>query len=99
MKDGVIADFTVTEKMLQHFIRKVHARKFFNPEPARARLRALRLDAGRTQGDQGIRPRRRAPRGVHDPEPMAAAIGAGMPVDDRAARWSSTSAAAPPRSR
>jgi rod shape-determining protein MreB len=33
MKDGVIADFTVTEKMLQHFIRKVHSRKFFNPSP------------------------------------------------------------------
>ena len=31
MKDGVIADFTVTEKMLQHFIRKVHSRKFSTP--------------------------------------------------------------------
>jgi len=33
MKDGVIADFTVTEKMLQHFIRKVHEARFFRPSP------------------------------------------------------------------
>jgi rod shape-determining protein MreB len=29
LKDGVIADFTVTEKMLQHFIRKVHGNRMF----------------------------------------------------------------------
>jgi rod shape-determining protein MreB len=33
MKDGVIADFTVTEKMLQHFIRKVHGNRYFRPSP------------------------------------------------------------------
>jgi rod shape-determining protein MreB len=33
LKDGVIADFTVTEKMLQHFIQKVHEARFFNPSP------------------------------------------------------------------
>ena len=33
LKDGVIADFYVTEKMLQHFIRKVHERGFFRPSP------------------------------------------------------------------
>ena len=33
MKDGVIADFTYTEKMLQHFIRKVHENQFFRPSP------------------------------------------------------------------
>ena len=32
-KDGVIADFTVTEKMLQHFIHKAHDAKFFKPSP------------------------------------------------------------------
>ena len=32
MKDGVIADFVVTEEMIKHFIRKVHNRKTFaNP--------------------------------------------------------------------
>ena len=31
LKDGVIADFTITEKMLQHFIQKVHGSKYFRP--------------------------------------------------------------------
>ena len=31
LKDGVIADFQVTEKMLQHFIAKVHETKFIRP--------------------------------------------------------------------
>ena len=33
MKDGVIADFTVTEKMLQYFIHKVHESRLFRPSP------------------------------------------------------------------
>ena len=33
MKDGVIADFDVTEKMLQYFIKKVHDTGFFPPAP------------------------------------------------------------------
>jgi actin-like ATPase involved in cell morphogenesis len=33
MKDGVIADFTVTEQMLKQFIRMVHDSKFFRPSP------------------------------------------------------------------
>jgi rod shape-determining protein MreB len=33
MKDGVIADFTMTEAMLQHFIRKVHPTRFPAPSP------------------------------------------------------------------
>ena len=33
MKDGVIADFYITEKMLQHFIHKVHENKFLRPSP------------------------------------------------------------------
>ena len=33
LKDGVIADFTVTEKMLQHFIHKAHENRFFRPSP------------------------------------------------------------------
>src|SRR5919206_1369191 len=31
MKDGVIADFYITEKMLQHFIHKVHENRFLRP--------------------------------------------------------------------
>ena len=33
LKDGVIADFTVTEKMLQFFIKKVHGNQLFKPSP------------------------------------------------------------------
>ena len=33
MKDGVIADFTVTEQMLKFFIRKVHESRWFSPSP------------------------------------------------------------------
>ena len=33
MKDGVIADFYVTEKMLQHFIKQVHDNNFLRPSP------------------------------------------------------------------
>ena len=33
MKDGVIADFTVTEKMLQYFIEKVHGNRMIRPSP------------------------------------------------------------------
>src|SRR5580658_4655386 len=33
MKDGVIADFTYTEKMLQYFIKKVHGNRFLSPSP------------------------------------------------------------------
>src|SRR5262245_28856868 len=33
LKDGVIADFYITEKMLQHFINKVHENKFLKPSP------------------------------------------------------------------
>ena len=33
LKDGVIADFTTTEEMLKHFIRKVHKSRFLRPSP------------------------------------------------------------------
>ena len=33
MKDGVIADFYITEKMLQHFIKQVHNNSFLRPSP------------------------------------------------------------------
>ena len=40
LKDGVIADFDVTEEMLRHFIQRVHQNRFAHP--ARRRLRSLR---------------------------------------------------------
>lgn len=82
LKDGVIADFTVTEKMLQTFIKKVHQARFFKPSPRvlvcvpygstqveRRAIRESALGAG-------------ARRVYLIEEPIAAAIGAGMPIDE-----------------
>jgi rod shape-determining protein MreB len=43
MKDGVIADFDVTEKMLQHFIHKVHESRFFKTQSKSINLCTLRF--------------------------------------------------------
>ena len=99
MKDGVIADFTVTEQMLKQFIKKVLDSRLFSPVAAHHHLRALRLDAGRAPRDPRIRARRGRVEGVPD----RGADGRGdrrRPADlaTRPARWSSTSAAARPRS-
>ncbi len=82
LKDGVIADFTVTEKMLQHFIRKAHGTRYFRPSPrvlvcvpfgsTQVERRAIRESA------EGAGAR----KVLLIPEPMAAAIGAGMPVHE-----------------
>lgn len=83
MKDGVIADFTVTEKMLQHFIRKVHARRVLSFSPSPRVL--ICVPCGSTQverraiRDSAINAGARQVYLIQ--EPMAAAIGAGMPVD------------------
>ncbi len=81
LKDGVIADFTVTEKMLQHFIRKVHERKFFNPSPRVL----ICVPCGSTQVERRAIRESAIGAGAREvyliQEPMAAAIGAGMPVD------------------
>jgi rod shape-determining protein MreB len=42
MKDGVIADFTVTEQMLKQFIKMVHPRSMFKPSPSSFVCRAAR---------------------------------------------------------
>ena len=99
MKDGVIADFTVTEQMLKQFIKMVHPRSMLQPEPAHHHLRALRLDPGRAPRHPRVGARRRRPRGLPD----RGADGRGdrrrpAGLARRAARWWSTSAAAPPRS-
>ena len=82
LKEGVIADFTVTEKMLQYFINKVHARKFIHPSP-----RVLvAVPCGSTQVERRAIKESAAGAGARDvyliEEPMAAAIGAGLPVDE-----------------
>lgn len=82
LKDGVIADFTVTEKMLQHFIRKVHENKFFRPSPRVL----ICVPCGSTQVERRAIKESAAGAGARDvyliEEPMAAAIGAGMPVGE-----------------
>jgi len=82
LKDGVIADFRVTEKMLQHFIHKVHETRFFKPSP---RVLVC-VPCGSTQVERRAIRESASGAGAREvyliEEPMAAAIGAGMPVDE-----------------
>ena len=82
LKDGVIADFTVTEKMLQHFIFKVHESRFFRPSP---RVLVC-VPCGSTQVERRAIKESAAGAGAREvyliEEPMAAAIGAGMPIGE-----------------
>jgi rod shape-determining protein MreB len=80
MKDGVIADFTMTEQMLQTFIRKVHKSRFLRPSP---RVLVC-VPCGSTQVERRAIKESAEGAGARDvfliEEPMAAAIGAGIPV-------------------
>ncbi len=82
LKDGVIADFTITEKMLQHFIHKVHEARFFKPSPRVL----ICVPCGSTQVERRAIRESAAGAGAREvyliEEPMAAAIGAGMPADE-----------------
>jgi rod shape-determining protein MreB len=82
MKDGVIADFTVTEQMLKHFIKKAHESRLFKPSP---RI-IICVPCGSTQVERrAIRESAigaGASRVFLIEEPMAAAIGAGLPVGE-----------------
>jgi molecular chaperone DnaK (HSP70) len=82
MKDGVIADFTYTEEMLKHFIRKVHKSRFLRPSP---RVLVC-VPAGSTQVERRAIKESAEEAGAREvyliEEPMAAAIGAGMPVTE-----------------
>lgn len=82
LKDGVIADFTITEKMLQHFIRKVHGNQWFKPSP---RVLVC-VPCGSTQVERRAIRESASGAGAREvfliEEPMSAAIGAGMPVSD-----------------
>jgi rod shape-determining protein MreB len=82
MKDGVIADFTVTEQMLKHFIRKVHQTRIFKPSP---RI-IICVPCGSTQVERRAIRESAIGAGASSvyliEEPMAAAIGADLPVGD-----------------
>ncbi len=82
LKDGVIADFTITEKMLQYFIKTAHGSRYFRPSP---RVLVC-VPYGSTQVER--RAIRESAEGAGArkvfliEEPMAAAIGAGLPVHE-----------------
>ncbi len=82
LKDGVIADFTVTEKMLQHFIRKVHETRLIRPSP---RVLVC-VPCGSTQVERRAIKESAISAGAREvyliDEPMSAAIGAGLPIDE-----------------
>jgi rod shape-determining protein MreB len=82
MKDGVIADFTVTEQMLKHFIKKVRESRLFALNP---RI-IICVPCGSTQVERRAIRESAIGAGASKvyliEEPMAAAIGADLPVGD-----------------
>ena len=82
MKDGVIADFVITEQMIKQFIKMVHPRNVLAPSPriiisvpcgsTQVERRAIK-DAAEAAGAAGV---------FLIEEPMAAGIGAGLPVSE-----------------
>ena len=82
MKDGVIADFSITEKMLQFFMKKVLKSSFFSPSPKVL----ICVPCGATQVERRAIKESAVGAGARDvyliEEPMAAALGAGMPIEE-----------------
>ena len=81
LRDGVIADFEVTEAMIKHFIRKVHNRRsFVSPKMV------ICVPSGSTAVEQRAIVESAESAGASEvyliEEPMAAAIGAGLPVTE-----------------
>jgi rod shape-determining protein MreB len=81
LKDGVIADFDVTERMLRYFIQKVHKRGYF----AKPRI-VVAVPSGITGVEQSAVKEAGHQAGARRvyiiEEPMAAAIGAGLPINE-----------------
>ncbi|NJC88380.1 MAG: rod shape-determining protein [Desulfuromonas sp.] len=81
MKDGVIADFDITEEMLRYFIRKIHDRKAL----VRPRI-VICVPSGITQVEKRAVKEAAESAGAREgyliEEPMAAAIGAGLPITE-----------------
>ncbi len=81
LKDGVIADFEICEKMLRYFIHKVHQSKFSKPRMI------ICVPSGITGVEQRAVQEAAEYAGARKPayiieEPMAAAIGAGLPIHE-----------------
>lgn len=80
LKDGVIADFEVTEAMLRHFIRKANSRRRSNPRVV------IAVPSGITEVERRAVRESAEQAGAREvfliEEPMAAAIGVGLPVQD-----------------
>lgn len=83
LKDGVIADFEITEEMLRHFISKVHNRRYM----VRPRV-VIAVPSGITEVEKRAVKDSATHAGAREvyliEEPMAAAIGVGLPVQDAA---------------
>lgn len=85
LKDGVIADFDATSAMLSHYIKKVHESGTVIPKIPRPRV-VIGIPSGVTEverravADAAINAGAREAHLIE--EPMAAAIGAGLPIDD-----------------
>ena len=81
MRDGVTADFEVTEAMLRHFIKKVHKHRRF----VRPRI-IIAIPSGITQVEKRAVRESAESAGAREvfliEEPMAAAIGAGLPITE-----------------
>src|SRR6266513_2221177 len=81
LKDGVIADFEICEKMLRYFIQRVHQRRLAKPRMV------ICVPSGITGVEQRAVQEAAESAGARKPayiieEPMAAAIGAGLPVQE-----------------
>ncbi|MCH6257150.1 rod shape-determining protein [Puniceicoccaceae bacterium K14] len=83
MKDGVIADFDITEAMLRYFIKKVQTAKVIPPRVV------IAIPSGITEVEKRAVKESATHAGARDvmllEEPMAAAIGVGLPVEEPAA--------------
>jgi len=80
MKDGVIADFEITESMLRHFIQKVHHRKLIAPRVAVAVPSGITEVEKRAVMDSAYRAKASEVYLVE--QAMVAAIGAGLPITE-----------------
>src|SRR3982751_2961169 len=81
LKDGVIADFEICEKMLRYFIHKVHQRRWVKPRMVICVPSRITGVAQRAVQEAAEYAGARKPAYIIE-EPMAAAIGAGLPVHE-----------------
>ncbi len=83
LKDGVIADFDICEKMLRYFIQRVHTRRWARPRMVICVPSGVTGVEQRAVVDAAEHAGARKPADIIE-EPMAAAIGAGLPVHEPA---------------